>query len=196
MAIANELKKRDSEVKIVYIGPKGDKLLDIPRQNQNISQVYSIYSGKFRRYHQEGWKQILDYKTQILNIKDLLKTLVGIAQSWRLLGKIKPDIIFTRGSSVSVPVALAARARGIGYITHDSDSTPGLTNRIIAPGAVINAVAGNPSNYPYPKNKTVMVGVPISPEYKLLNANQVSQYRKKLELDSYNYVLLVTSSNN
>ena len=59
---------------------------------------------------------------------------MGIWQSWRLLGKIRPSVVFTRGGFVSVPVAVAAKLRGIPYITHDSDSTASLANRLIADG--------------------------------------------------------------
>ncbi len=95
-----------------------------------------------------------------------------------------------------MPVALAARLRGIPYITHDSDSTPSLANRIIAPWAKVHAVALPIEGYPYSKNKTYQVGVPISSNYKLVTASLLKQYRQELGLSKYDQVLCVTGGGN
>ena len=196
MAVAAELKTLSPQAKIIYIGQIGDKLTDIPKNDPNIDRCYSIYAGKFRRYSGEGWKQFIDYRIQYLNIRDLIRTVRGLWQSWRLLGKIRPDAIFTRGASVSVPVALAAWLRGIPYITHDSDSTPGLTNRLIGRWARLNMVAMDPEVYPYDKEKTVRVGVPISQQYKPLTQKEVEQIRAELGLGEYKQVICVTGGGN
>ena len=196
LAVAAELKRQQPSSEIVYVGQVGDKLTDIPKKDKNIDRCIYIYAGKFRRYNGEGWKQIFDYKTQYLNSRDLLYVLRGFWQSWRLLGQIRPEIIFTRGSYVSVPVALAARLRSIPFITHDSDSTPGLTNRMVGRWAKINMVAMDPSIYPYEKDKTVKVGVPISPNYKPLNAKEISRVRADIGLGQYEKVVCVTGGGN
>ena len=196
LAVAAELKKQQPDVKIVYIGQIGDKLTDIPKADPNIDSCFDIYAGKFRRYNEEGWKQILDYKTQYLNARDFIRTLRGLLQSWRLLGKIKPEAIFTRGAAVSVPVAIAAWFKGIPYITHDSDSIPGLTNRIIGRWASINMVAMDPSIYPYDPEKTIRVGVPISDKYKPLTEKEIDQYRLELGLKEYKQLVCVTGGGN
>ena len=84
---------------------------------------YGISSGKLRRY--------LDLK----NISDPFKVLKGLGQAIRLLHKLKPDIIFSKGGFVSVPVVLAARFCKIPAIIHESDLTPGLANKIAIPAA-------------------------------------------------------------
>ena len=196
LAVAAELKSQLPDSNIVYVGQEGDKLIDIPKSDPNITSSYSIYAGKFRRYSGEGWKQILDFHAQILNCRDLFRTLRGLWQSWRLLGTIKPDIIFTRGASVSVPVALAAVLRGIPYITHDSDSTPGLTNRIIGRWAKLNMVAMEPEVYPYNPDKTVRVGVPISQNYKPLTTKEMILLRKDMGLADYKQIICVTGGGN
>lgn len=196
LAIANELKHLRPDVRVAYIGQKGDKLSDIPEQHPAIDAVYGVRAGKFRRYHGEGWKQLLDLRTQALNVRDTFRVLVGIWQSYWLLGRLHPSIIFTRGGYVSVPVAVAGKLRGIAYITHDSDSTPSLANRLIARWALLHAVALPPELYPYPKDKTIMVGVPVAGEYQPVSQQLQHQYREGVGLPATGRVLLVTGGGN
>ena len=74
---------------------------------------YGISSGKLRRY--------FDPK----NFSDPFKVLKGYHQSVRLLKKLKPDVVFSKGGFVSVPVVLAASRCHIPAIIHESDLTPG-----------------------------------------------------------------------
>ena len=104
LAVAEELKKQNPAVKLVYIGQTGDKLLDVPQQHKAVDTTYDIRAGKFRRYHGEGLKQLLDIKTILKNIRDLFYVLIGLWQAFWLLGKIKPDVIFVKGGFVGVPV--------------------------------------------------------------------------------------------
>lgn len=84
---------------------------------------HSISTGKLRRY------------MSIENFKDPFKVLKGIFQAWRIIGKKKPQIIFSKGGFVSVPVIIAARLRGVPTIIHESDYTPGLANKLAIPFA-------------------------------------------------------------
>lgn len=81
----------------------------------------AISSGKLRRYF--DWN----------NLKDPFKVIKGVFQAYRLLRKRKPDVIFSKGGFVAVPVILAARLRKIPVISHESDITPGLANKISLP---------------------------------------------------------------
>lgn len=84
-------------------------------------QYYPISTGKLRRY------------MSIENIKDPFKVLKGIFQAWRIIGKRKPSVIFSKGGFVSVPVVLAAKLRGVPTVIHESDYTPGLANKLSMP---------------------------------------------------------------
>jgi UDP-N-acetylglucosamine--N-acetylmuramyl-(pentapeptide) pyrophosphoryl-undecaprenol N-acetylglucosamine transferase len=117
-------------------------------------------------------------------------------QSYFLLRKLKPSIIFTRGGFVSVPVALGGKLNGIPYITHDSDSIPSLANRLIARWAQLHAVALPEEIYPYSREKTQMVGIPLSHEYVHVTPALQAQYRKELGLEKYDQVLFVTGGGN
>lgn len=196
LAVAHELKRIQPNCHITYIGQADEALLDIVRQHRAIDAIETVSAGKLRRYSGEGLRQLLDIRTQALNIRDVFKTLYGIVQSYRLLGRLRPTVVFTRGGFVSVPVATAARLRRIPYITHDSDSVLSLANKLIAKGATLHAVTMPPSVYPYPPAKTVQTGVPVGHEFKPVTSHDMAQYRKELRLDDYTQVVLVTGGGN
>ncbi len=168
----------------------------MPRRDPNVDEVYTVSAGKFRRYHGEGFKQLLDIPTVYKNIRDGFRVLAGIFQSYRLLKRLRPDVVFTRGGFVSVPVALGAKMCKIPYITHDSDAIPSLANRLIARWAATHAVALPKEVYAYPQAKTVTVGVPISHNYQLVKAADKKTFRKDLGIEQYGKVLFVTGGGN
>ena len=141
LAVAHELKRIEPDCKIVYIGQRGDDFIASVANNSDIDASYTIRAGKFRRYHAGKLKQLFDLPTIAKNIRDIWRVLVGKCQSWYLLRKIKPDIIFIKGAYVGAPVGLAAAWLHIPYVTHDADAIPGLANRIIARWASAHAVA-------------------------------------------------------
>lgn len=140
---------------ISYIGSYNGIEKDLI-EAENIS-YYGISSGKLRRY--------LDLK----NLSDPFKVMKGFGQALRLLRRLKPDIVFSKGGFVSVPVVLAAKLRHIPVIIHESDITPGLANKIAIPSA--RKVCCNfPETLKYlPKEKAVLTGSPIRQE--LLSGN-------------------------
>ena len=113
---------------------------------------YGISSGKLRRY--------IDIK----NLSDPFKVIKGLAQARHILGKIKPDVVFSKGGFVAVPVVLAAKSRRIPCIIHESDMTPGLANKICIPCAV-RVCTNFPETLKYlPQEKAVLTGSPIREE--------------------------------
>lgn len=193
LAVAHELKRLRPDARVTYVGQTGDPLTDVPQQDKNIDRVVTVRAGKFRRYHGEGIKQLFDVETLYKNLRDGVWLLVGLWQSYRLLGRIKPDVIFTRGSYVSVPVCWAAALRGVPYITHDSDAIPSLANRLIAAKARVHAVALPKEVYTtYPADKVVTVGVPISHNFHHIAAAEVKQWRRRLGLEEARQVIFVT----
>jgi len=164
----------------------------VPAESEYIDEAYAVRAGKLRRYHGEGLRQLLDIPTMLKNLRDVFYVLAGLWQSWRLLGRVRPDVVFIKGGFVGVPVGLAAALRGIPYVTHDSDALPGLANRIVAPWAKIHAVALPKEIYRYPANKTVTVGVPVMHHYTPLDAAQQRAVRRQLHLDEAEQIVLVT----
>lgn len=191
MSVAESLRALSPATKIVYIGQKGDGLGDIMKDNPLFDAVYTIHAGKFRRYHGEGWKQILDVATMYKNARDFFLVLAGLVESWRLLGTLQPRVILCKGGFVGVPVGFAAAARRIPYVTHDSDSLPGLANRLIARSARIHAVALPKEIYAYPQAKTITVGVPVQKHFKYVTKQIKEAARQKLGVPSGAKVLFV-----
>lgn len=192
LAVAHELKQLQPDVRLIYIGQKGDAFGEIVAGHELIDEVYTVSAGKFRRYHGEGLKQLLDVRTMYLNLRDGLRVVVGLWQSYRLLGRVQPDVVFCKGGFVGVPVGLAAALRHVSYMTHDSDAIPGLANRIIARWAARHTVALDPSLYPYPAEKTTDVGVPVAPEYRRIDAKEQMSLRAEIGLAHYGQILLIT----
>lgn len=120
---------------------------------------YGISSGKLRRY--------LDVK----NLTDPFKVIKGYYEARKILKKLKPDILFSKGGFVTVPVVLAAKKCRIPVIIHESDMTPGLANKIAIPAAK-KVCANFPETMKYlPAEKAVLTGTPIRRE--LFSGNKI-----------------------
>lgn len=138
---------------------------------------HGIDSGKLRRY--------LDLK----NFSDPFRVVHGYAQALGLIRKIKPNIIFSKGGFVSVPVVLAAKTCGIPAIIHESDITPGLANRIAIKGAK-KVCCNFPETLKYlPAEKAVLTGSPIRKE--LFAGDRDKAYRLCGFPDTVKPVLLI-----
>jgi UDP-N-acetylglucosamine--N-acetylmuramyl-(pentapeptide) pyrophosphoryl-undecaprenol N-acetylglucosamine transferase len=182
LAVAAQIKKQRPEVKIVYVGQQGDSLGDIPAADPYIDEVYTVRAGKFRRYHGEGWRQLLDGITFLQNVRDAFYVVIGFFQSLSLLRQLRPEVIFIKGGFVGVPVGLAAASLRQPYITHDSDAIPGLANRIIARWAKWHAVALPKEVYNYPAATTVTTGIPLQSQFKPVNQKLKDEYRGDIDI--------------
>lgn len=113
---------------------------------------YGIATGKFRRY--------LDAK----NLTDPFRVIKGFAEARKYLKKIRPDVIFSKGGFVSVPVVQAAATLKIPCIIHESDMTPGLANKMCIPSAKKVCCNFPETVAMLPKDKAVLTGSPIREE--------------------------------
>lgn len=191
ISVAEALRKQAPEYSLVYIGQKGDSLGDIMHEHPVFNHVYTVKAGKFRRYHGQGIKQLLDLKTFLLNVRDLFYVFVGFVQALFLLAKLKPRVLFCKGGFVGVPVGLAAAIMRIPYVTHDSDAIPGLANKIIGRWAKVHAVAMAKEQYNYPAHKTITVGVPVQTQFKRKTTDSQRAARQKLGILQRDWVLFV-----
>ncbi len=115
---------------------------------------YGISSGKLRRYF------------DVKNFTDPIRVLKGYGEARKLLKKLKPDVLFSKGGFVAVPVVLAARHCHIPCIIHESDMTPGLANRLAIPSAT-KVCCNFPETLAHlPKEKAVLTGSPIRQELR------------------------------
>lgn len=111
-----------------------------------------ISSGKLRRYF------------DVKNFSDPLRVLKGYREALKLIKKYKPDVVFSKGGFVAVPVVLAAKHYKIPTIIHESDMTPGLANKLCIPSAK-RVCCNFPETLKYlPEDKAVLTGSPIRSE--------------------------------
>lgn len=136
--------------KAYYIGSKNGIEKEILKDFE--IEYFSISTGKLRRY--------LDVK----NITDAFRIVKGIGDSIKIIKKLDPDIIFSKGGFVSVPVVLAGKLCGIPVVIHESDITPGLANKISMPFATAVCVAFPEALNIVDKSKGVLTGTPIRQE--------------------------------
>ena len=114
---------------------------------------HPIATGKLRRAL--AWRNVTDLTVRVP---------AGFAQAWRLLGRLRPDVVVATGGFVSVPPALAAAARRRPLLVHEQVAVPGLANRLIARVADRVAVTFASSASAFPSTKVVVTGNPLRPE--------------------------------
>ena len=119
---------------------------------------HGISSGKLRRYF------------SVQNFTDPFRVLKGFGEAKRLIKELQPDVIFSKGGFVSVPVVMAGKRNKVPIIIHESDMTPGLANKLC-----LSSAAKVCCNFPetvnnLPKDKAVLTGTPIRQE--LLHGNK------------------------
>ncbi len=119
-----------------------------------------ISTGKLRRY--------LDIK----NLTDPFRVLKGFAEARKYLKDYRPDVVFSKGGFVSVPVVRAAAALGIPCIIHESDMTPGLANKLCFPVAKKICCNFPETMQMLPEGKAVLTGSPIRAE--LAQGNKIA----------------------
>lgn len=148
IALIPKLKEKDYE--ITYIGSyKGMEKNLIEAQG---IPYYGISTGKLRRYFSKE------------NFKDPFRVLKGFSEAHKLMKEIKPDIVFSKGGFVSVPVVFAAKFCKIPVICHESDMTPGLANKLCK-GAATKICCSFPETVTLlPGNKAILTGTPIREE--------------------------------
>jgi UDP-N-acetylglucosamine--N-acetylmuramyl-(pentapeptide) pyrophosphoryl-undecaprenol N-acetylglucosamine transferase len=152
LAVIQALKHRDFSGRIVWIG--SNKKLDREIVEREGVEYFGIPSGKLRR------------SLSPKNIADIFRVIAGIFAARRLLARIKPVLLFSKGGYVSVPPCRAAAALGIPYFTHESDASPGLATRLNA-GRAERILLSWPQTLeglsPALAAKAIVVGNPVRP---------------------------------
>ncbi len=144
-------KLKDEGWQVFYIG--SEKGIE----KQLISTIdhvpyHSIATGKLRRYF--DWN----------NLKDPFRVVKGMFQAYRIIRREKPHILFSKGGFVAVPVVLAAWLNRVPVITHESDLTPGLANKIAIPFVTKVCVTFPETTEFLPSRKAIHVGAVIRDE--------------------------------
>ena len=138
---------RQAGFEVHYVGLRGgmeEKLirpLGVP--------FYGIQGGKLRRY------------ADIRNITDVFRISSGFFESLGIIGRVKPDIVFSKGGFVSCPVVWASSLRGVPVVSHESDLTVGLANKLSSPFARKICYTFPETGKSLPAGKGVYTGLPI-----------------------------------
>ena len=146
MALINELDNWDK----YYIGSK--KGIEKELIEKIGIPYFGINSGKLRRY------------IDVENFVDIFRVIKGCFEARSVLKKIKPDLVFSKGGFVSVPVIIGAKTLGIPIFIHESDMTPGLANKISQRFSTRIFTSFEETKNFFPENKTVDIGSPIRKE--------------------------------
>ncbi|UVI30770.1 undecaprenyldiphospho-muramoylpentapeptide beta-N-acetylglucosaminyltransferase [Paenibacillus spongiae] len=135
-----------------------------------------ISTGKLRRY--------MDWQ----NVKDPFKVIGGAMQAYRIIRKLKPDVVFSKGGFVSVPVVFGAWLNRVPVVIHESDLTPGLANRIAIPFAAAVCTTFPETEKHLRSAKTRFVGAVVRDG---LDAGSANRGRVFCRLDGSKPVLLI-----
>lgn len=125
---------------------------------------YGISSGKLRRYF------------DIKNFSDPFRVIKGFNEANHILKKLKPDVVFSKGGFVTVPVVMAAKKNKIPAIIHESDMTPGLANKLCIPSAEKVCCNFKETFDLLPEGKAVLTGTPIRRELFEGNAEKAAEF--------------------
>ena len=196
LAVLHALKQQQSDLQVCFVtdskfGAQAEAILshaDMP------VAVKKIHAGKFRRYHKISvWRQLADMPTVLRNIGDIFKTAFGFMQSLWLVFRFKPDVVFTKGGFVCVPLGMAAKVCGVPLVIHDSDAHPGLANRILSRWASAIATGSPVEYYPYPKEITHYVGIPVDASFTPVDVKRQQELKAKLGFHDISKPLVVAT---
>lgn len=166
---------RQAGARVSFVGSRSgleERLLaDVP------VDYYGIASGKLRRY------------LSLENLSDVFRVGAGIWQAYRLLGRLRPDAVFSKGGFVSFPVVFAAWLRRIPVVAHESDLTSGLANNMALPFVRTWCVTFPETRAARFRGRRVVTGTPLRPA---LLAGDGAVGRARLQAPAGRPVLLVT----
>ena len=171
IAVANTLKERHPDCKILFVGSEGgieEKL--VPRAGYDLKCIRC--SGLSRRLN---WKGI------VWNAKAVGQILTAVSQCKKIIREFAPDVIVGTGGYASFPTIYAGSAMGIPTCVHESNAVPGLTTKM-ASSRVDKTLVGFAESAQYYRHpeKVEVVGMPINKDFVL---NQKQEARKALNLD-------------
>lgn len=142
-------------------------------------KYYGIHSGKLRRY------------PSMENIKDAFRVLKGMKDAKKVVKQIAPDVLFSKGGYVSVPVVRACAKKKIPVICHESDITPGLANKISSKYATAVCTTFPDTVDKIPGGKGVFTGTPIREELFRGNA---AKAKEELGFDDKPVIMIMGGS--
>lgn len=169
---------KDKGYEIHYIGSENGIEYDMISKLPDVS-YHSIRSGKLRRYF--SWK----------NFSDPFRVMAGYFDATRIIKSIMPNVVFSKGGFVSVPVVAAAHRLKAPVVCHESDITPGLANKLSTPFADHVCVTFPDVLEQIKEPKGIYTGAPIRAE--LFHGDAVKA-RKRLGFDNKPVLMVMGGS--
>jgi UDP-N-acetylglucosamine--N-acetylmuramyl-(pentapeptide) pyrophosphoryl-undecaprenol N-acetylglucosamine transferase len=193
LSVARELKKLQPESKIVYVIERNSRFIELVKNEPAVDEIKTIFAGKWRRYNGDKLlDKLVDLKTMLFNLRDLVFLSIGFVQSVFIISEVKPAVVFVKGGFVGLPVGAAAALFKRPIVTHDSDTMPGIANRIVARWAAITATAFPAEFYSYPTSKIRWVGVPTADGFNLVGEEHKQALRREMDIPVKSKVILIT----
>ncbi len=144
LAVAEEMRKRDVHTTISWVGtPSGPERLVV--ESSRIA-FYALAAPKLDRYRKWRWPGIP------------FGMVASVVRAIRLLRLLRPDMVFSAGSYVSIPVVIAAFVLRIPVWLHQLDVVPGVASKIMARFATKVSVTFEETAACFSKKKTIVVG--------------------------------------
>jgi len=180
IAIAEEMRKRDPNLNLAYIGPSDFTSKTFLPQAKIKS--YYISSGKLRRYF-----SIISFFSNFFDL--LIKIPLGIFQSFMIMFFTAPDVIISKGGFGSIPVVIAGFILRIPIFMHESDVVPGLANKIGSKLSekVFVSFPINEMEY-FPRKKMIESGNPVR---SVLTRGNKEEAQKLFNLSGEKPVILI-----
>jgi len=168
LAIAQELKQRDSAIEILFVGTeKGLEKEIVPQAGLAFATITV-----------EG----LQRKISLQTLRAGMRLLKGLGQARSILQKFKPDLVVGTGGYVCGPIVAIAAWQGIPTLIHEQNAFPGITNRLLSKWVKKIAITYPESKKYFPINKIVITGNPVRPEV-ICAERKESLQKLKLEED-------------
>jgi UDP-N-acetylglucosamine--N-acetylmuramyl-(pentapeptide) pyrophosphoryl-undecaprenol N-acetylglucosamine transferase len=174
LAVAQALRRRAPSTEFLYVGTREGPEAALAAAQQ--IPFAGVAAGKLRRYF------------DVRNFTDPFRVLGGIAESYALVRRFRPDVAFAAGGFGAVPPLVAARVAGAQTVIHQQDVEPGLANRLLVPFARRITVSLESSLAHFPR-RAMVTGNPVREE--ILGADPARAFNA-LQLDRELPLVVVT----
>ena len=178
VALINRIKELRPDAEIYYVGSEKGIENDIIGKLPDV-KYYAIPTGKMRRY------------LSIENLKDIFRVQKGYRHAKKLVKEIQPDVLFSKGGYVAVPVVAAAGRKKVPVLSHESDITPGLANMISLRHAKKVCTTFPDTLKRIPGKRGIFTGTPIRKE---LYAGSETRAKELLSFDDKPVILVMGGS--
>ncbi len=176
IAIANEIKRRDPDVNILFVGAKDKMEMEkVPAAGYKIEGLWI-----------SGFKRSFD----LSNLMFPIKLIASYFKSGAIVRNFQPDVAIGTGGFASGPALQAAMRHGVPALIQEQNSYPGVTNKILSKKAKKICVAYEDMEEFFPKNKIIKTGNPVRQNIVLCNVKQ-EKGRLDFDLDINDQVLFI-----